>query len=128
MRVTRVLHASVNTSAAAGPAEAFYAEVLGLTSTARPAIPGIDGAWFDVAGTELHLVDAPEGGDGPDPVAHHVCLAVDDLDGALAELDRRGITVVRGAQGEVAQAWIRDPAGNTIELQQERDPGRLTPP
>ena len=38
----------------------------------------------------------------------------------LAELEARHIDYVRGAQGDVVQIWIADPAGNTIELQQEQ--------
>jgi predicted enzyme related to lactoylglutathione lyase len=47
-------------------------------------------------------------------------VAVDDLDAAVAELEARGIAYARGVQGEgTVQIWITDPAGNTIELQQE---------
>jgi catechol-2,3-dioxygenase len=48
-------------------------------------------------------------------------VAVEDLDAAIAELADRGIQYVRGVQGEgIVQIWITDPAGNTIELQQDR--------
>ena len=60
---------------------------------------------------------------GIDPTGHHYCVAVDDLDAAVAELEARGIEYARGVQGEgVVQIWITDPAGNTIELQQETRP------
>jgi catechol 2,3-dioxygenase-like lactoylglutathione lyase family enzyme len=55
-----------------------------------------------------------------DTTGHHYCVAVDDLDTAIAELEARGIEYVRAVQGEnTVQIWIADPAGNTIELQQE---------
>ena len=54
------------------------------------------------------------------PTGPHVCFAVDDLDAAIAELEGDGIAYVRGAQGAVVQIWFSDPAGNTIEIQQER--------
>ena len=39
---------------------------------------------------------------------------------AIAELETRGIDYTRAVQGEhTVQIWIVDPAGNTIELQQE---------
>jgi hypothetical protein len=47
-------------------------------------------------------------------------VAVDDLDGAIAELEARNVEYRRGAQGDVAQIWFADPVGNTIELQQDR--------
>ena len=72
------------------------------------------------AGAQLHLVDAPPGPAGIRPAGNHYCVAVDDLDGAIAELETRGIEYRRGAQGDVVQIWFVDPAGNTIELQQDR--------
>ena len=69
---------------------------------------------------ELHLVDAPPRNSAIQPAGNHFCVAVEDLDAAVAELDREGVDYVRGAQGEVMQIWIADPAGNTIELQQDR--------
>jgi catechol 2,3-dioxygenase-like lactoylglutathione lyase family enzyme len=73
----------------------------------------------------VHLVDAPAGDQVIRPTGPHVCFGVEDLDGAIAELERDGIPLVRGAQGEVVQIWVTDPAGNTIELQQ--DPEVRTP-
>jgi hypothetical protein len=38
----------------------------------------------------------------------------------VAELEARGIDYERAVQGDhTVQIWINDPAGNTIELQQE---------
>ncbi len=48
-----------------------------------------------------------------------MCLAVTDLEGAVAELEQAGIPYVEGAQGTTVQIWFTDPAGNTIEIQQE---------
>ena len=120
MRVTRVAHVSGNVEGALDATAAFYTEILGLHTIARPEIPGVDGRWLDAGDTELHLVDAPMHGHGIDPTGPHFCVYVDDLDAAVAELDARGIELRRGAQGDVVQIWIVDPSGNTIELQQER--------
>jgi catechol 2,3-dioxygenase-like lactoylglutathione lyase family enzyme len=127
MKVTRILHASVNVSGGLDDAGRFYSEVLGLAPAARPPIPGVGGQWFTVADGQVHLVDAPMAGSGIDPTGPHFCLGVEDLDGAVAELAGRGIAVFRatqeipGADGGpgrgVEQVWFTDPAGNTIELQ-----------
>jgi catechol 2,3-dioxygenase-like lactoylglutathione lyase family enzyme len=86
----------------------------------RPDIPGVPGAWKGVGDQELHLVGAPPRGTPIDSTGNHYCLAVDDLDAAIAELEANGIEYQRGVQGESAvQIWINDPAGNTIELQQD---------
>ena len=121
MKVTRFHHVSVNTNGApiAGMVD-FYRDVLGLGDKTRPEIPGIPGHWHTVGDQELHLVGAPPQGTPIDSTGHHYCVAVTDLDGAIAELEARGIVYQRAVQGEgIVQIWIADPAGNTIELQQD---------
>ena len=122
MKVTRFHHVSVNANGTPIPEMVgFYHDVLGLGDQPRPDIPGIPGHWHLVGDQELHLVGAPPSGPGIDPTGHHYCVAVEDLDAAIAELEERGIAYVRAVQGEnTVQIWINDPAGNTIELQQER--------
>jgi len=124
VRVTRFHHVSVNTNGASlDTLVGFYRDVLGLGDQPRPEIPGIPGHWHTVGDQELHLVGAPASGATVDPTGNHYCVAVDDLDGAIAELEARGIEYTRAVQGEhTVQVWIADPAGNTIELQQETRP------
>jgi catechol 2,3-dioxygenase-like lactoylglutathione lyase family enzyme len=121
VKVTRFHHVSVNTGAAPlADVVAFYGSVFGLAPLDRPDIPGVPGHWNAVGDQELHLVGAPPRGAGIDPTGNHFCVAVDDLDAAIAELEALGIEYRRGVQGEgTVQIWITDPAGNTIELQQE---------
>jgi glyoxylase I family protein len=121
MKVTRFHHVSVNCEdAPLDSMVAFYRDVLGLGDEPRPEIPGVDGHWHRVGSQQLHLVGAPPRGAGIDPTGNHYCVAVEDLDAAVAELEARGIEYMRAIQGEdVVQIWITDPAGNTIELQQE---------
>lgn len=125
MNVTRTLHHSVNVEGHLDDCVDFYRRLLHLSDDARPTIPGVDGHWFAAGDVQLHLVDADAGTEVIRPTGPHVCFAVDDLDGAIAELERDGIPYVRGAQGPVVQIWFVDPAGNTIEIQQ--DPGRAAP-
>jgi catechol 2,3-dioxygenase-like lactoylglutathione lyase family enzyme len=120
MKVTRVLHVSVNTEGALDATRAFYARLFGLERLPRPEIPGIAGSWFGIGDAELHLVDAPAGKGPIRPTGNHYCVAVADLEAAIVELEEKGIDYARGAQGDVVQIWLADPAGNTIELQQER--------
>ena len=121
MKVTRVHHVSVNTNGApVDDVAAFYRDVLGLGDAARPEIPGIPGHWHTVGDAQLHLVGAPPRGTPIDSTGHHFCVAVTDLDAAIAELEARGIEYQRAVQGQgTVQIWIADPAGNTIELQQD---------
>jgi catechol 2,3-dioxygenase-like lactoylglutathione lyase family enzyme len=122
MKVTRTLHHSMNVEGGLGDCVSFYSGLLGMHDESRPVIPGVEGHWFAAGGVQLHLVDAPAGDTGIQPTGPHVCFAVADLESAIAELDQAGIPYLRGAQGEVVQIWIVDPAGNTIEIQQDPDP------
>ena len=121
MRVTRFHHVSVNTAGVPlADMVAFYGNVFGLADKERPDIPGVSGHWHAVGDQELHLVGAAPLATGIDPTGNHFCVAVDDLAAAVAELETLGIEYRRAVQGEnTVQIWIVDPAGNTIELQQE---------
>ncbi len=119
MKVTRTLHHSVNVEGDLAESVDFYRRFLDMPDEARPQIPGIDGHWFGAGNAQLHLVDAPAGAGPIQPAGPHVCFAVADLDSAIAELEEAGVTFVRGAQGATVQIWFADPAGNTIEIQQD---------
>jgi catechol 2,3-dioxygenase-like lactoylglutathione lyase family enzyme len=119
MKLTRILHHSVNVEGGLAGAEDFYRQLLALGDLSRPEIPGIDGHWFGIADAQVHLVDAPAGPGPIRPAGPHVCFGVEDLDAAVAELEAQGIDYTRGAQGTTVQIWIVDPSGNTIELQQD---------
>jgi catechol 2,3-dioxygenase-like lactoylglutathione lyase family enzyme len=124
MKVTRFQHVSINANGTSlDEMVAFYGDVLGLGDKARPDIPGVPGHWHVVGDQELHLVGAPPTGNTIDPTGHHFCVSVEDLDAAVADLEERGIEFVRAVQGAgTVQIWISDPAGNTVELQQESGP------
>jgi methylmalonyl-CoA epimerase len=76
---------------------------LGLTETAREAVAsqGVVTAFLPLGDTRLELLE-PVGADSPiakflakrGPGIHHVCFAVDDLEGALADLKTRGFRLV----------------------------------
>jgi catechol 2,3-dioxygenase-like lactoylglutathione lyase family enzyme len=123
MRVTRILHASVNVTGALAETADWYRSSLGLDAVPRPEIEGIPGEWFAIGGVQLHLVGARNPDLAIDPTAHHVCFAVENLDAAVAELDAAGIEYRRGGQhhdgATVVQVFIVDPAGNLVELQQD---------
>jgi catechol 2,3-dioxygenase-like lactoylglutathione lyase family enzyme len=51
---------------------------------------------------------------------NHFCLQIEDLDGYVALLEARGVTVTGRKTGNdrSRQAWVKDPDGNLIELQE----------
>jgi catechol 2,3-dioxygenase-like lactoylglutathione lyase family enzyme len=107
---------------------AFYANVLGLSPDAgRPEIPTIGGYWMNVGDKgQIHLMGVDgmsKFAEGPDrdPSRPHVALAVPDIQEAKRELDRLGVDYwfTRGVVGpQSEQLFMRDPAGNMIELHQ----------
>jgi glyoxylase I family protein len=91
----------------------FYTGVLGMTQRRdRPDSLG-DGAWLDVGGQQLHLIRSMP----PDPRGQHFAVLVADLDATTAELRAAGVTVSDAVPiGASRQAFLSDPAGNSIEL------------
>jgi catechol 2,3-dioxygenase-like lactoylglutathione lyase family enzyme len=121
MKLTRILHASVNVEGCLDSARDFYSRLFQMQTAQRPDIPGVAGEWFTIGDAQLHLVDAPHRGTHQiDPTGPHVCFGVEDLDDAVRELEEQSVPYVRANQGEVAQVWVTDPSGFTIELQQDR--------
>ena len=114
MRPAGLHHVSINVSDVPA-ARDFYVDVLGLTErTDRPDF-GFGGAWLDAGSQQVHLIEA----DVPPSMGQHFALAVTDLDAAVAELRGRGVPVTDPVPvGTGRQAFLDDPAGNRIELQE----------
>lgn len=98
-------------------ARAFYGGQLGLAELPRPDF-GFPGLWYAIGDQALHLMEL-----GPaDPsTPNHLAVQVADLDAVVAVLESRGVTVrvsERVTPGAGRQATVRDPAGNTVELNQ----------
>jgi catechol 2,3-dioxygenase-like lactoylglutathione lyase family enzyme len=99
-----------------GEAIAFYA-LLGLTPTDRPASFGDDGAWLAAGSAQLHLT-VKENADAAE-TSQHVAFQVDDTDASVAELREHGVLIPDAFDiGAGRQAFLRDPSGNLIELNQ----------
>jgi catechol 2,3-dioxygenase-like lactoylglutathione lyase family enzyme len=113
MKMAGIHHVSICVSdAAAGVA--FYRDVIGMTQLDRPDLG--PGAWLDAGGQQLHLLESDE----PRPKADHFAIRVDDLDEAVADLEGRDVKVYRSdyVAGAGRQAFLHDPFGNFIELNQ----------
>ena len=91
---------------------AFYEELLGLSPAPRPDL-GLPGAWYDIGGAQLHLIEQQQPLGDIDPTGPHFALRVDDVDAVRRELDARGVPY-RDFGG--TQLWVRDPDGNVVEI------------
>ena len=93
----------------------FYVEVLGLTERSDRPDFGFAGAWLDVGGQQIHLIEAPT----PAALGQHLALQVADIDGAVADVRAAGVEVSDPRPvGTGRQAFLTDPAGNGVELNQ----------
>jgi len=112
MQALGIHHVSINVTDAAA-AIAFYTDVLGLTPRAdRPEFP-FAGAWLDLGDQQVHLLEI----DTPTQTGQHFAMWVADLDAAVAEIRAHGVKVSDPEQvGPGRQAFLRDPSGNLIEL------------
>jgi lactoylglutathione lyase len=103
----------------------FYAGRLGLREMFRLERDGRLCIVYLRITDDQYLEIFPEGVGAPPPSEavgyNHLCLAVDDMSQALAELAVAGVPLVQqrktGLDGN-EQAWIADPDGHRIELMQ----------
>ncbi len=96
---------------------AFYRTVLGLAEIPKPEeLRGRGGAWFQVGATQFHIGVDPE----PFPKSkRHVCFLVPDLPKARAGVVANGVVIEEEGVAEgLHRFFVRDPAGNRIEIGQ----------
>ena len=119
MRPAGLHHVSINVGDVPAALD-FYTRLLGLSErTDRPDF-SFDGAWLDAGNQQVHLIEA----DVPPSFGQHFALAVTDLDAAVAELRGQGVAVTEPVPvGRGRQAFVDDPAGNRVELQEPGSPG-----
>jgi len=102
-------HASVRIADLAR-SRAFYEGLLGLPMAPRPEL-GFPGAWYDLGGAQLHLIEQRKMFEDIDPTDPHLALRVESVELVRQTLDARGIPYLH-----FPQLWIRDPDGNVVEL------------
>lgn len=116
MQILGVHHVAIQVADVAAARE-FYGEVMGLTEIGRPAFP-VDGVWFRLGDQALHIVAQD---DHVAPDRQHFAVEVHDLDAAVSAIEATGIPVRKIGltyEGAGYQAFVRDPSGNLIELNQ----------
>jgi catechol 2,3-dioxygenase-like lactoylglutathione lyase family enzyme len=114
---SRINHVSINARDLAASVE-FYVELLGAEPIATPNF-GLPVQWLALGDTQLHLFER----DVQPTSHHHLGITVDDLERPFRAAERRG-ALDREAfgnhlvelPGDVVQLYLRDPAGNLVEL------------
>jgi catechol 2,3-dioxygenase-like lactoylglutathione lyase family enzyme len=117
MKLAGVHHVSLNVDDN-DKAGRFYTEVLGLEVLPRPDFP-FKGMWLRAGDQEIHLIEVK---DHRVPGGEHFAFRVDDIDATCRELEAHGVKVSKPMDipGAGRQAFLRDPAGNLLELNQPR--------
>jgi len=96
----------------------FYADVLGFEKSPTPDL-GFPAQFFAVGdGQEIHVNELGD----VHPERAHFCVRLDDFNGVFARALERGLFETetwgqaRRLPTGVMQAFVRDPAGNLVEL------------
>jgi catechol 2,3-dioxygenase-like lactoylglutathione lyase family enzyme len=123
----RINHVSINALSLQASVE-FYVDLLGAQPIPTPNF-GLPVQWLAIGETQLHLFER-----ALQPTSHHhLGITVDDLERAYRVAEKRGAFDYEAfgnhlvlLPGDVVQLYVRDPAGNLVELDQ---PGadRLAP-
>ncbi len=113
----RINHVSINAldlQESAG----FYVELLGAEPIATPNF-GVPVQWLALGRTQLHLFER----DLTPTSHHHLGITVDDLEPVYRAAERRNAfddVAFRNRlvelPGDVVQLYLRDPAGNLVEI------------
>lgn len=99
---------------------AFYRKVLELAEVPKPEeLRGRGGAWFQTGNLQMHVGVDPDPDRALPRSKRHVCFLVPDLVTAKAAALAKGVAIEEESVAEgLHRFFIRDPAGNRIEIGQ----------
>jgi catechol 2,3-dioxygenase-like lactoylglutathione lyase family enzyme len=117
---SRINHVSINARDLQQSVD-FYVDLLGAELIPTPNF-GIPVQWLALDRTQLHLFEK-----NLQPTSHHhLGITVDDLEPAYRAAERRGAfdreafgNHLVELPGDLVQLYVRDPAGNLVELDQD---------
>jgi catechol 2,3-dioxygenase-like lactoylglutathione lyase family enzyme len=115
----RINHVSINARDLQESVD-FYVDLVGAEPIPTPNF-GTPVQWLALGRTQLHLFER----DLQPTSHHHLGITVDDLEPAYRAAQRRGAFDDRAFRnhlvqlpGDVVQLYVRDPAGNLVEIDQ----------
>ena len=127
MRATGINHVSIHADDIEASVR-FYEELFGAQRLPTPNF-GMTVQWLQVGGQQLHIFVAETGA----PRYHHLALDVDDFDAVYRAAKERGALdaetfghALREHPSGWVQMYLRDPAGNLVEIDW-RDATSLAP-
>lgn len=119
MPVLRINHVSVHADDLDESAR-FYEQVFGVERLPTPKFPDTDVVWLRLGDQQLHLFNR----ETPAPRFHHLGVEVDDFEAVYLRAKELGVlepgafghTAVRELPDGAVQMYLRDPAGNLVEV------------
>jgi catechol 2,3-dioxygenase-like lactoylglutathione lyase family enzyme len=95
----------------------FYREIFRFPELEKPPeLKARGGAWFQVGALQMHIGVDPEGSPRS---KRHICFLTADLAAAKAAVVAAGVAVEEESVAEgLSRFFVRDPAGNRIEIGQ----------
>jgi len=115
----RINHVSVNARDLRESTD-FYVELFDAQPIPTPNF-GLPVQWLALDRTQLHLFER----DLQPTSHHHFAITVDDVEPVYRAAERRGVLDRRAFRhhlielpGDVVQLYVRDPAGNLVEIDQ----------
>jgi len=124
IEITELNHVNVTVpKSAEEAAKHFYGSVLGLRQIPKPEGSRVSiGAWYQLAGVQLHLSVEYGAGDNSNS-RRHVCVMVEDLICAEQRLRDAEVEILpdeRPVRGWL-RFYVRDPGGNLIEIAERKN-------
>lgn len=95
----------------------FYREIFAFPELVKPVeLQARGGAWFQIGPLQMHIGVDPE---RSPKSKRHICFLTSDLGKAKASVIACGVAIEEESVAEgLARFFIRDPAGNRIEIGQ----------
>ena len=118
MRAIRINHVSIRADDLEESAR-FYERLFGMERIPTPVFPDVRVLWLRLGDQQLHLFQD----DAESPRYHHFAVDVDDFEAVYGTAKKLGLldtgthgAAVREHPSGWVQMYIRDPAGNLVEI------------
>jgi len=122
MRITRFNHVGLNGNGMLDELKEFYSSFLGLKEFERTGVAKlVNGFWAGMDVPIVHMVTDPPANGLEMPNDTHLSFYVDNINEAVALVKTRHDAILHVGEGIDQIIWFKDPAGNTLEFQQDRD-------
>ena len=120
INITRLNHTAINTAGEVDELKTFYQKHFGVQTVPRDIPPEyealIPGFWMQFDNGQVHVIKNDASGGLRNPMGPHIAYYVSVLNDARRHLDEMGIAYDMPNPKFII---LSDPAGNTIELQQD---------